>query len=313
MAVFLTGGHGHIASWTAYRLAKEGEKVILYDTNPIAPDYLGEVYRHVRFIRGDVMDLPALTGAFRQYKDEIDGIIHTVAVMGEFVQVNPHGNVMLNIGGLLNVLEMARIFGITKVLYTSTGAVYGAAEGTASEDKNPPNPADLYGATKVSCEYLGSQYENNFGIDFRICRIYFVYGPGKFPSRFIRLYKVAFGALEGLKELKLEKGADQKLDFTYVEDVATGVVLLYKARHLKYKIFNVATGVGTNVGKVAELAQKYTHFPVEVEIGPGRLMPRCEALDISRAAEELGYQPRYGLEEGVRLYADWLGMMVKKP
>jgi len=312
MAVFITGGHGHIASWTAYLLAKEKTEVIIYDTNPIAPDYLGEVSTKVRFIRGDVMDLPALTGVFQQYKDEIDGLIHTVAVMGEFVQKNPHGNVILNIGGLLNVLEMARIFGIKKVLYTSTGAVYGAAEGTASEDKNPPNPADLYGATKVSCEYLGSQYESNFGIDFRICRIYFVYGPGKLPSRFINLYKVAFGALEGLEGLKLEKGADQKLDFTYVEDVARGVVLLYNARDLKHKIFNIATGVGNSVGKVAELAHKYTHFPVEVEIGPGRLMPRCEALDISRAVQELGYQPCYGLEEGVRLYADWLGKMVRK-
>ncbi len=66
------------------------------------------------------------------------------------------------------------------------------------------------------------------------------------------------------------------------------------------------------MGTVAELAQKYTHFPVEVEIGPGKLMPRSEALDISRAGEELGYQPRYSLEEGIQLYADWLGKMLKK-
>jgi nucleoside-diphosphate-sugar epimerase len=94
--------------------------------------------------------------------------------------------------------------------------------------------------------------------------------------------------------------------------VARGVVLLYNARDLKHKIFNIATGVGNSVGKVAELAHKYTHFPVQVEIGPGKIMPRCEALDISRAAQELGYQPRYSLEEGMRLYADWLGKMVGK-
>lgn len=312
MAIFITGGHGHIASWTAYLLAKEGERVIIYDTNPIAPDYLREVSRNITFIRGDVMDFPGLTGVFRQYKDEIDGIIHTVALMGEFVPMNPHKNVLLNIGGLLNMLEMARIFAVKKILYTSTGAVYGAADGIVSEDTNPPNPADLYGATKVSCEYLGTQYENNFGLDFRIGRIYFVYGPGKFPSRFITLYKVAFGALEGLKGLRLEKGADQKLDFTYVEDVARGVVLLYQATDLKHKIFNIATGVGNSVGKVAELAQKYSHFPVEVEIGPGKLMPRSEALDISRATQELGYQPSYSLEEGIELYAGWLSKMLKK-
>jgi nucleoside-diphosphate-sugar epimerase len=139
-----------------------------------------------------------------------------------------------------------------------------------------------------------------------------VYGPGKFPSRFINLYKVAFGALEGFRGLRLEKGADQQLDFTYVEDVARGVALLYRATHLKHKIFNIATGVGNSVGKVAELTQKYTHFPVEVEIGPGKIMPRFEALDISRAMEELGYQPNYSLEEGIKCYADWLGKMLEK-
>jgi len=57
---------------------------------------------------------------------------------------------------------------------------------------------------------------------------------------------------------------------------------------------------------VAEIAQKYTHFPVTVEIGPGKMMPRCEVLDIRRAVEELGYRPNYSLEEGIKLYADWL-------
>jgi nucleoside-diphosphate-sugar epimerase len=312
MAVFITGGHGHIGSWTAYFLAKQGKRVIIYDTQPIPPDYLSQVSENITFIGGDVMDFPGLTQLFRQYGDEIEGIIHTVALMGEFVPANPHRNVNLNIGGLLNMLELARIFGIEKVLYTSTGAVYGAAKGTASEDKNPPNPSDLYGATKVSCEYLGRQYEDTFGLDFRIARIYFVYGPGKLPSRFINLYKVAFGALEGLRGLRLERGADQKLDFTYVEDVARGVVLLYKAIDLKHKIFNIATGLGNTVGKVAEMAQKYTHFPVKVEIGPGKIMPRCEALDIRRAEEELGYRPNYSLDEGIKLYADWLGTNLKE-
>ncbi len=81
---------------------------------------------------------------------------------------------------------------------------------------------------------------------------------------------------------------------------------------MKHKIFNIATGVANSVGKVAELAQKYTHFPVRVEIGPGKIMPRSEALDIRRAQEELGYQPRFRLEQGIKLYADWVGKMVKK-
>ena len=311
MAAFITGGHGHIASWTAYILAQEGEELILYDTNPEVPDCLNEVSKRINFIKGDVMDFPRLTEIFQQHRGEIDGIIHTVGIMGEMLLANPHGNVMLNIVGTHNMLEIARLFKIQKVVYTSTGAVYGAVKGTVSEDEHPPNPSDLYGATKTSCEYLGRQYANTFGFDFRICRLYFCYGPGKLPSRFIRLYQMAFGALEGLEGLRMDKGADQKLDFTYIEDAARGTALLYQAKDLKHTIFNIATGVPNSARKVAELAQKYSPFPVTIQLGPGELMQRCEALDISRARKELGFEPRYSLEEGIQRYADWLEKVLK--
>jgi nucleoside-diphosphate-sugar epimerase len=311
MAVFITGGHGHIASWAAYYLAKEGEQVILYDTNPVVPDCLKDVAKSITSIKGDVMDFPRLTEVFRQHKGEIDGIIHTVGIMGEFVLENPHKNVTINIGGTQNILEIARLFEIPKIVYTSTGAVYGAMAGTASEDKNLPNPSDLYGATKASCEFLGQQYASAFGLDFRIGRVYFCYGPGKLPSSFIRLYRLTFGALEGLQDLRMDRGADQKLDFIYIEDAARGTALIYQAKKLRQAIYNIATGVPSSVGKVAELAQKFSHFTVPVELGPGKLMERAEALDISRAREELGFEPRYSLEEGIRRYANWLEKVLK--
>ena len=209
------------------------------------------------------------------------------------------------------MLEIARLFDIPKVVYTSTGAVYGALPGIATEKAHQPNPADLYAATKVSCEFLGRQYANTFGIDFRISRIYFCYGPGKLPSNFIRLYQLAFGALEGLLDLRTDKGSDQKLDFVYIEDAARGTALVYQAEKPKHSVFNIATGISTSMGDVVKLSQKYSRFNVDVELGPGKLMQRCEALDISRAREVLGYEPKFNLEEGIQRYADWLYKVLK--
>ena len=310
MAVLITGGHGHIASWAAYFLAQDGEDVILYDTNPTPPEHLAPLAKHMTFVQGDVLNFDGLTAAFNRFQKEIDGIIHTVGIMGEIVLEDPLANVQTNVSGTHNILECARRFEIPKVVYTSTGAVYGAVSGIVSEDQYPPNPSDLYGATKVASEMLGLQYANAFGLDFRISRVYFCYGQGKLPSRFIRLYRLAFGALEGLPDLSMDKGADQKLDFTYVEDAARGTVMLYQAQQPAYRIYNIATGIPTSVGQVAALAQKYSHFPVSVKLGPGELMQRCEALDITRARRELGFEPRYEVEEGIQKYAAWLKRVI---
>lgn len=306
MAVFITGGHGHIGSWTAKILAEEGEDVILFDTQPAVPDCLQAVSRKVTFIQGSVLDFPHLAEVFRRHRSAIDGILHTVGVMGELVLENPHANVQLNITGTHNVLEIARQFEVPKVVYTSTGAVYGEVSGTIAEDAAPVNPSDLYGATKAACEFLGRQYARTFGFDFRISRVYFCYGPGKLPSRFIRLYRLAFGALEGLTGLAMDRGADQRLDFVHVADAARGTALLYLADTPPHATYNIATGAATSVSRIAELARRYSAFDVPVSLGPGVLMKRCEALDITRARTELGFEPLYDVEAGIRHYAEWM-------
>ena len=306
MAVFITGGHGHIGSWAARFLLEAGEEVILFDTDPVVPDCLQNAAGKVTFIQGSVLDFPHLTDIFRRHGDIIDGILHTVGIMGELVLENPHANVQLNISGTHNMLEVARQFEIPKIVYTSTGAVYGEVSGTIAEDAAPVNPSDLYGATKAACEFLGRQYAQTFGFDFRISRIYFCYGPGKLPSQFIRLYRLAFGALEGLTGLTMDRGSDQRLDFVHVEDAARGTVMLYQAQDPPHRTYNIATGIATSVKRIAELARQNSPFDVPVTLGPGVLMKRCEALDITRAETELGYTPRYDVVAGIRHYAEWM-------
>lgn len=312
MAVFITGGHGHIGSWTAYYLAQTGERVILYDINPAAPDYLDEVSDNITFVKGDMLDWPRLTDTFRRFGGEIGGIIHTVGIMGEIVQTNPHRHVSLNVGGTVNAVELARQFGIPKVVYTSTGAVYPPVPGIVAEDDYQPHPSDLYGSTKLSSELIGTHYANTFGFEFRICRVYFLYGPGKLPSSFVRLYQMAFGSLEGMTGLKMDRGLAQTLDFTYIEDAARGTAMLYQAESLKHNVYNIATGRPTSIGEVLDAVRKHSRFPVEVEMGPGVLMQRAEALDITRAREELGFEPQVTLDEGVKRYADWIGKTLKR-
>ena len=109
MAIFVTGGYGHIGSWTALLLARQGQDIIVYDTNDDAPDCLTEVANRITFIKGDVLTFTTLREAFEHHHTNIDGVVHTVATMGEFVEMDPHQNVNLNVMGLVNVLEIVLI------------------------------------------------------------------------------------------------------------------------------------------------------------------------------------------------------------
>ncbi len=152
---------------------------------------------------------------------------------------------------------------------------------------------------------IGLQYGSTFGLDVRIARVYFIYGPGKLPSQFIKLYRTTFGILEGLADLQMEHGFDQKLDFTNVQDAARGIGLLYQAEQLQHRIYNIATGQASSVGEVARMAAEIAGR-TPPEIGPGTLMPRCEALSIELARKELGYEPQIPLKEGLREYYEWI-------
>ena len=305
MAVFLTGC-GLVGYWIAKGLASEGEDVILYDIKQTQFDQADS--KKMTFIQGDLLDYPRLVDVFQTYGSKIEGIIHTAAVSAGGSQFldNPHRGVTINVIGTLNLLEVARSFNVKKMVYTSTCGVYGGAEGPLSETKTPLNPTDLYGASKACAELLGYQYANHWDIDFRCARLYFVYGPPSLPSSLPFIFRVLFGPLEGLDHLRLESGGDQKVDFTYVKDTAKGVLLLYKAKTIKNKVFNIAGGQSYNLKDVLNTVKNYSS-PTSIEIGPGKISPaRGFPVDISLAREELGFQPEYTLERGVSEYAEWI-------
>jgi len=305
MYTIVTGGLGHIGSWTAAELCRTGRSVILCDTGSVLPDVLKPFSDRLRIEPCDVTQFDQLTALFLKYQEKVEGIIHTVGIMGEFVAQAPYRNTMINVNGFLNTLEAARLFQVEKIVYVSTGAVYGPLEGIAREEDHP-DPADLYSAGKTSSEMIGLQYGSSFGMDIRIGRVYFVYGPGKLPSGFIRLYRNTFGVLEGLGDLKMDRGYDQKLDFTNVADAGRGLSLLYTPAVLEKRIYNIATGTASSVGEIARMCAALVPENRPAEIGPGTLMPRCEALSIDNARKDLGYEPRVSLDDGLREYLEWI-------
>lgn len=306
MAVLVTGGYGHIGSWVSRLLLERGKDVIILSRSRRRLSYLEELADGIEHFRADVLDYASTFRLFKEHAGRLEGVIHVAGLMGgpHFAQ-NPHRNTQTNTFGTLDLLEACRIFGVGKFVYVSSGSVYGERDDVPDEDM-PVAPSDLYGAAKACSELLGQQYASEFGLDFRVARVYFAYGPGRWPSELYPLYKAVFGALEGLTKIKLEAGADQEIDFSYVRDVAQGIVLLYEQATVKNRLYNVSSGWYAPLPDLVQTVARHAGLKLDVEIGPGKIMPRGPSLDSKRITEELGFSPQFSFDDGVRAYAEWI-------
>ncbi|AZN72902.1 NAD(P)-dependent oxidoreductase [Georhizobium profundi] len=313
MAILVFGGLGHVGSWVAHDLAQRGEDVVIFDLGArgldgLGLDYLEAVSERLTFENVDVLDMHTVFERMRAYEGRIDAVIFGVAVIaGPTFQLRPFRNIQINTMGMLNVLDACRILGVPKFINLSSGAVYGTQAGGQTEQL-PFMASDLYGATKVANEVLADQYGATYGIDVRQARLYFVYGPGKLPSRMHTLYQAMFGGLEGLHGIEVPTGGDQSLDWTHVRDTAAGIVALLDANPEDADgAFNISSGVAVShrdiVAHVAEIVGR----PTDMRLGDGLFFQRGAPLDISKAKQQLQFEPRFtDIRDGLKDYHAWL-------
>lgn len=313
MTVIITGGLGHVGSWVAYELAQQGKRVVICDAavnqlDAMGLDYLESVRDNVILEAVDILDFPTLFEVMHRYADDLEGIIHGVSVIaGPHFGMRPYRHIQINTLGTLNIFEIARILDVPKVVNMSSGAVYGDAPGNQSEHHTPYRATDLYGATKISGELFGLQYAETYGLDIRHARLYFVYGPGKLPSRMHLLYQAMFGPLEGMTKVDSPNGGGQQLDWTHVRDTAAGIVLLFEKPSVINRCFNISSGMPVFHEDVVAAVAEELGVKSDITLGDGPFVVRGTPLDISLAREELGFSPQFtDIREGVRDYAEWL-------
>ncbi|QDL94609.1 NAD(P)-dependent oxidoreductase (plasmid) [Paroceanicella profunda] len=312
MSVLIFGGLGHVGSWVAHDLARQGKKVVIFDMDAgrfdqLGLDYLEEVRDNLVLEPVDVLDTHTMFERVGAHAREAEAIVFGVAVIaGPTFRLRPFRNISINTTGLLNALEVARVFNIPKFVNLSSGAVYGDQPGGQTEE-TPIKVTDLYGATKVANEVLALQYGETYGMDVRNARLYFVYGPGKRPSRMHALYQAMFGPLEGLSGVASPNGGDQALDWTHVADTAQGVVKLLQAEGMAGENVNISCGVAYRHPEIVERVTRLIGHDSGMTLGPGSFVPRGAPLDISKAQRLIGFQPRFAdIDAGLADYRDWL-------
>ena len=311
MKVLITGGLGVNGAVTARLMVKDGVRPVLMD-NRMDLTLTGDIKDQVDIVIGDICDKDALEKVVDRHG--VTHIAHLAALMPEPAEADPRLAIRVGAEGTINVLEVARAKNIKRVVFTSSKAAYGEISGEYAppvckpvREDHPKEPADLYGSIKVCCEELGRYYRETYGIEFIVLRFVSIYGPGKEARHGpLSFYGQLIEKARSGERWDIPQGGDQLNDAVYVGDVGRAVYLALKAPTPQEWTFNIGTAKASTPRDFLNAAAKL--FPDhKINLGPGpsklgRSKQSYCVFDISAAERNLGYEPAYDVDRGVRDY-----------
>jgi UDP-glucose 4-epimerase len=298
MNFLITGAAGFIGSNLANYLVREGHQVRGLDDlsagNPqsLSPDIL--------FTRGDINDRPKLWTLLQ----EVDCVYHLAARVAVPESVlYPREYNATNVGGTVSLMEAMRDVGVHRVVFVSSGAVYGDQGAQPLKETAFPNPRSPYAVSKLAAEYYVRTIGDLWGIESVSLRVFNAYGPGQHlpPSHPPVIPNFLRQAMRG-GTLVMHGDGNQTRDYVYVDDVVTALIAAATAPGINQTVINIGSGQETSIRALVRLVTAVTGAKTEVINNP-RTSPGVSRMcaDISLARERLGYQPRFSLEQGLRL------------
>ncbi len=311
MAVLVTGAAGFIGFHTAEALLARGEAVIgIDDLNGYYDPRLKQARLErlkartgFRFVQGDIADEAVF--------DEVDcdRIVHLAAQAGvRYSLDNPRAYIRSNLMGHLNVLELARRLGarLKHLVYASSSSVYGGNEKAPfSETDAVEKPVSLYAATKRSDELISYSYSHLYGLPQTGLRFFTVYGPWGRPDMAYWLFTEAL--LSG-KPIDVFAGGVLTRDFTYIDDIVTGIVTVLDAPPERgvNRIYNIGNANPVSVNDFIATLERLTGRTAhrnDLPMQPGDV--RATHADSSALARDHGFAPATSLEQGLGRFVEW--------
>jgi UDP-glucose 4-epimerase len=313
----ITGGASLIGSHIADCLLAEGvREVRLLDNYSLGtPSTIAHLDGdpRVKRIKGDILRLPDLLEA----TDGVDGVFALAGYLTLPMSQDPLTGLAVNTTGMVNTLEACRFARVRRVVFSSSVAVYGSPitspidEDTGYVSAGSQPPSQLYGASKLMGEALCARYAKAHGVQFNALRFSSVYGERQHARAVNAVFvaQICAQAHRG-KPPVIEGDGSEVHDYVYVTDVARACVLAMTSPSHGHTL-NICTGVDTTHTEVAETAlglcgrsdlkPQYREDSRAVRSAGGTRL----GFSRERAAREIGWEPRVGIEEGMRRLLDW--------
>ncbi len=336
--ILITGAAGFIGSFLAKRVLEQSQdvKVVGYDNmNNYYDVRLKEErlqmlsgFENFIFIKGDLADKECLEKVFQTYKPQI--VVNLAAQAGvRYSITNPEAYLESNLIGFFNILECCRhsydngAEGVKHLVYASSSSVYGLNKKVpySTEDK-VDNPVSLYAATKKSNELMAHAYSKLYGIPSTGLRFFTVYGPMGRPD--MAYFGFTNKIVKGEK-IQIFNHGDMYRDFTYIDDIVTGVInVMNKAPEknkewVRYKVYNIGNSKPESLMYFVETLEKclmkegVITSPAEKEFLPMQPGDVYQTYaDVSDLEKDFGFKPSTKLEDGLSEFAKWYKQFYKE-
>ncbi|HKW06745.1 MAG TPA: NAD-dependent epimerase/dehydratase family protein [Candidatus Dormibacteraeota bacterium] len=303
MKILVTGGAGFIGSNVVDAYVAAGHQVAVLDN--LATGREENVNPEARLYRADVRDRDAVQQAVGDFKPDV--VSHHAAQSEVPKSVADPGNdAQVNVVGGLNVLRACVDNSVRKVIFSSTGgALYGEPDIVPNDEDHPIRPLSPYGTSKYAFEQYLATFQRTFGLNFTTLRYANIYGARQdFFAEEGRVVAIFASRMIENKPLTIDWDGNQSRDMLHVGDVAmANLAALEKGDGGTY---HVSTGIPVSVNDLFRKLALLTEYRLEPRRGPQRKGDVYRiALDNARAKEQLGWEPRILLEEGLRLTVDY--------
>lgn len=318
--ILVTGAAGFIGFHTAVKLLQAGESVVgvdnlndYYDVS-LKEARLDELsnFENFTFIKEDIANLDGMQAIWEQH-GPFTRVVHLAAQAGvRYSLKNPHSYAQSNIVGHLNILELCRhTEDFIHLVYASSSSVYGKNKKLpyAVEDR-VDQPVSLYAATKRGGELMSYSYSHLYDIPQTGLRFFTVYGPWGRPDMSPYIFTKA---IQDGQKVPIFNNGDMKRDFTFIDDIVSGVIAVLKTPPQKgddaqppYRVLNIGNNKSENLMDYVRVIEKAVGKNAHIELLPMQAGDVKETYaDIDETSRLTGYKPTTSIDVGIPKYVQW--------
>ena len=302
----VTGGAGFIGSHIVDALVQAGQTVRVVDN--LSTGHRENLVQHspgvVEFVEADLAE----SGVAAEAVAGIEHVLHIAAIPSVPRSVeDPITTHRANVDATLLLLEAARAAQVARLVFASSSSVYGNSPTLPKDEKMPTNPLSPYALQKLIGEQYVRLFHGLYGLDTVALRFFNVFGPRQDPSSpYSGVISLFTAALSERRRPTIYGDGRQTRDFTYVSDVAAGVIAASTAPGASGKVINLAPGGRVSLNSLFSVLRDVIGADVEPIHGPTREGDvRDSQADNTLARELLGFDPQVTVEDGLRRTVEW--------